>query len=124
MPDNIVVEGNWGTVEYAIKLNGKMPAKEFIDTLTIGERIKVSHPLKQLAELGRIFNPEKFRKIKGMRESIFEIKSDHIRILCFQMSNCWVLTNGFRKGDPPRTEFQRAENIGQEHLKVVARKGR
>lgn len=86
-----------GTVEYAVRQNGSMPAKAFVDSLIISERSKISHPLARLATSGFIFNTQKFRKIKGIKESIFEIKSGHIRVLCFQKGNSWVLTNGFCK---------------------------
>ena len=124
MPDRIVVKGEWGTVEYAIKLNGKMPAKDFIESLRRDETSKLLNPLGKMAEKGNIWNPQQFRIIKGMREKIYEFKSGQVRLLCFRKGNSWILTNGFRKGEPARKEFQKAIKIMEEHLEVVEGKER
>ncbi len=124
IPDNVVVKGEWGTVEYAIKLNGKMPAKDFIENLGRNEKSKLSHPLEKMAETGNVWNPQKFRIIKGIREKIYEFKSGNLRLLCFQKGKSWILTNGFLKGEPARKEFKKAIKIKKEHLEVVEGKGR
>ena len=32
IPQLVVPRGGWGTVEFAVKLNGRMPAKEFLES--------------------------------------------------------------------------------------------
>ncbi len=122
IPDNVEVEGRWGTIKYAIRRNGKMPAKEFIESLDKADGRKINVLFKRMAETGRIFNKEKFSKLEGY---IFEFKSYQVRALCFQKSNNWILTHGFikKKGRTPRKEIKKAEDIMDEHLEVEKERG-
>jgi len=123
MSDNIVVKGNWGTIEYAIKRNGKRPAEKFLGSLVKEDRSKLSHPLEKMANEGIVRNPQQFR---CLGDKIFEFKSGQVRLLCFQRGNSWILTHGFiKKQDKTRRkEIKKARAIMEEHLKVIAGKGR
>jgi len=79
--DNIVLIRDWGTIEYAVRSSGKMPARKFIEGMDIRERIRLETLLELMAENGRIQNIQKFRHLKG---KIYEFKSDKNRTLCFQ----------------------------------------
>lgn len=113
--DNIVLKRKWGTIEYAVRCSGKMPAKEFIEKLDIRERIKLETLLERMAEHGEIRNKEKFNHLEG---KIYEFKSDKNRLPCFQSGRRWILTHGFRKQKKktPRKEILRAKDIMNEHL--------
>jgi len=41
-------------------------------------------------------NPEKYKKLKGY-ENVHELKSDHVRLLCFVDGRRIILTEGFMK---------------------------
>lgn len=113
--NNMVLVREWGSIEYAVRSSGKMPAREFIEGLDIRERIKLETLLERMAKCGEIRNKEKFRHLVG---KIYEFKSDNNRVLCFQSRKSWVLTNGFKKekDKTPRREISRAKNIMIEYL--------
>ena len=107
-------QGRKCNVDYACRLNGKKPAKEFIESMTEKERIKLQLILRMRVDKGRVSNEQKFKKLEG---PIWELKSDKIRVLCFQDGKCWVLTNGFRK-DTRKTRrkyIELAKTIMVEH---------
>lgn len=102
-------------VDYACCLNDKKPAKEFVETLTEAEKLKLSHILQQLLDTGKVWNKEKFKKLE---EPFWELKSDKNRLLCFKHKNCWILTNGFKKTTQKlkRSYISFAQRIMTEHL--------
>jgi phage-related protein len=111
-----MLQGSKCNIDYACRLNGSYPAEEFIKGLTEPERLKLAHILKQLLDMGKVWNVEKFKKLES--QPIWEIRADHNRLLCFQSGNCWVLTNGFRK-DTQKTKqgyIDLAVAIMNEHL--------
>ena len=119
MPDNIVVKEQWGTVEYAVKRNGNMPAKDFISSLKTENRkeyLRLVALFGLMANDGKIPNPQKFKKLK---DEIWEFKSKKYRVLCFQQDNSWILTHGFKKQDRTKYggEIRKATEIMKEHLK-------
>jgi hypothetical protein len=116
--DNIAVEGKWGTIEYATKLNGRKPALDFLDSLKTGnkrEQLRLVTLFDCMANEGKIPNPQKFKKLKG---EIWEFKSKKCRVLCFQQGNSWILTHGFKKQDRTQygREIKKAMKIMKEHL--------
>jgi hypothetical protein len=92
--ENIVLTRDWGSIAYAVRSSGSMPAKAFLEGLPRQERIKFEILFEYMASQGRIPNKEKFRKL---RDQIWEFKSGQNRIACFQHSNVWFLTHGFVK---------------------------
>ena len=92
-----------------------MLADEFIRDLDLGDQRKLRVLFERMAEHGRIFNSEKFKKVEG---HIFEFKSFQIRVGCFQLSNTWFLTHGFRKKQDkwPKAQITRAKRIRSEHM--------
>lgn len=118
---NIVVRGNQRTIEYAICTDGSMPAKEFVEGLDESEQRKLDTLFRRLAAMGRIFNKEQFKQVKG---KIFGFKRYQTRVGCFQIGMRWVLTHGFiKKGDRwKKSDIERAERIMEEHLAPEAAK--
>ena len=118
---NIVVRGNQRTIEYAICADGSMPAKEFVEGLDESEQRKLDTLFRRLAAMGKIFNKEQFKQVKG---KIFGFKRYQTRVGCFQIGIRWVLTHGFiKKGDRwKKSDIERAERIMEEHLAREAAK--
>jgi hypothetical protein len=119
----IVVRGNLRTIEYAIRANGSMPAKEFIEGLSVPDQAKILVLFRRMAEKGDVPNREQFKLVEG---KIFEFKKQQIRVFCFRKENRWQLTNGYKKKRDKldRSEIDRAQRIMQEHLEREAREQR
>ena len=119
----IVVRGNLRTIEYAIRANGSMPAKEFIEGLSEPDQAKILVLFRRMAEKGDLPNREQFKLVKG---KIFEFKKQQIRVFCFRKEERWLLTNGYKKKRDKldRSEIDRAQRIMQEHLEREAREQR
>ena len=113
--ERLVESGNWGDVLYAVRSNGTMPAKDFIDGLGVADARKLSVLFRRMAEFGLIHNTQQFKMIEG---KIWEFKRGQIRIGCFRVGNTWFLTHGFiKKRDKwPAREKERAKTIRKEHL--------
>ncbi|OHB64223.1 MAG: hypothetical protein A2Y76_16040 [Planctomycetes bacterium RBG_13_60_9] len=83
------------------------------------DQAKLAKSFTVMAQTGRIFNQERFRKLGGRTGRIFEFKvHPKVRVLCFQQGKTWFLTHGYDKetGNTPPKEIDRAEDIMQEHL--------
>lgn len=112
----IAVQGAMRTIEYAVRADGSMPAKVFIESLIIAEQSMLAALFKRMADCGTVPNREQFKQV---RDKVFEFKKHQIRVFCFRVGNTWVLTNGYKKKkdrlDP--AEISRAEMIMSEHLR-------
>lgn len=119
----IVADGTMATIEYAVRSNGSMAAKEFIATLTETDQRRLAVLFKRLADIGRIMNREQFKRVEG---PIWEFKRHQVRVACFQIGKRWLLTHGFRKkGDHWKpSELDRATRIMNEHLEREKRTSR
>ncbi len=121
----IAAIGDWGTVEFAMRANGRFPAEEFLDELSPADRAIFIDLFQQMADFGHTHNPSRFsherRKIYGFKAKGRGNKL--IRIPCFQKSNRWILTHGFFKpgaqkgrGPWPVEELDKADKTMNEHL--------
>ena len=121
----IVVSGSFRTIEYAIAANGSMPAREFVENLSVAEKAKIAQLFRKMADLGKLPNREQFKSVRG---GICEFKKHQIRVFCFRKDDRWILTNGYKKkrNKLARAEVDRAERIMREHLEreVSQHKGR
>ena len=117
--DDPLVKGPCAIVAYARRKNGNRPAKDFIENLQQSDRATLARSFKQLADTGKIWNKERFRKLRG---KIWEFKTHpKVRVLCFQSGKTWLLTHGFNKetGDTPSRQIERAEEIMGEHISLL-----
>ena len=117
--DDPIVKGPCAIVAYAHRLAGTKPAQEYIQNLDRLDQAKLAKSFTVMAQTGRIFNQERFRKLGGRTGRIFEFKvHPKVRVLCFQQGKTWFLTHGYDKetGNTPPKEIDRAEDIMQEHL--------
>ena len=113
-----LVTGPCAIVAYARRTNGNRPAKDYIENLPLLDQAKLSKSFTTIAHVGRIFNKERFRKLRGR---IYEFKvHPGVRILCFRQGKTWFLTHGFDKetGDTPARQIRRAEDIMSEHMSL------
>ena len=116
-----LVKGPCAAVAFARRANGKRPAKEYIEDLGRKDQAKLAKSFTKIAAIGRIGNPERFRKLGGTSGKIYEFKvHPGRRVLCFQQDRTWYLTHGFDKqtGKTPPKEIQRAEAIMGEYLSL------
>lgn len=110
----LAYQGRCFTIEFALLPEGQMPAKEFLEGLSLGDQAKISALIKRLGDLGEIRNREKFKKIE--RTEFFEFKSFQVRIIGFFMQGRrFVLTHGFPKKQDniPQSQLERANRIKQ-----------
>jgi phage-related protein len=113
MPDHALYAGKAFRIEYAVDANGKSPARDFLEGLSLKDRPKVWSLLKRLGDEGKVANREKCKKLK---ENLFELKSHQIRILFHyskRTKRLVVLSHGLikKKDDLPQREIERAERI-------------
>ena len=111
----LIQAGPWGSVRYAVRDNGKVLAKEFIEALDDSQKRKLGTLFERMANFGLIRNRTQFKKVSG---AIFEFKRHQLRVGCFQVGRTWLLTHGFCKkaDDWLPSELQKANGIRNEHL--------
>lgn len=117
--EDVLVKGPCSAVAYACRLNGNRPALEYIEALEKSGWAKLAKSFNKMAQVGKIWNTERFRKLRG---KIWEFKvHPKIRVLCFQLGRTWLLTHGFDKetGDTPARQIERAEQIMKEHIALL-----
>ncbi|HKV23944.1 MAG TPA: type II toxin-antitoxin system RelE/ParE family toxin [Candidatus Acidoferrum sp.] len=119
MSQNILCCGRKLSIEFAIRANGSMPAKDFFDTdLTESERLKFRPPVMRLADDGLVANEERFKKVEGTKD-LWEFKLHQVRILGFYMPGArFVLAHGLRKKKDrlSKSDIEVAETIRREHI--------
>lgn len=125
----VVAGGQWGTVECAVRNNGEVPAKTFLedDCEEIREKGKDDPQatararflllFQQMANYGRIA-PKRFKKEMGRFWAFrHKVRNIQIRFPCFQDGPRWILTHGFpKKGDDwPQNQITKATDIASEY---------
>jgi len=121
--DDPLVKGPCAIVSYARCFSGKRPALEYIENLKLSDWAKLAKSFVKMAQVGRIHNKERFRKLGGKSGKIYEFKiHPKVRVLCFQLGKTWLLTHGFNKetGDTPSRQIERAEVIMDEHISLLS----
>lgn len=120
--DDPLVKGPCAIVAYARSLSGKRPAFDYIEKLQKTDRAKLAKSFIKIAQIGKIQNTERFRKLHSRSGKIYEFKIyPKVRVLCFQRNKTWFLTHGFdkEKGDTPPRQIKRAEQIMKEHIALL-----
>ena len=124
-PEVVVYNGNLRTIEYAVRTNGSMPAKDFIESLDESDQRKIAVLFRRMGEHGFVPNSQQFKPVEG---EIFEFKKHQVRVFCFRKENRWLLTNGYKKKKDrlDQNEIVRAVRIMNEHLDLekAQKKGR
>jgi Gp49-like protein DUF891 len=119
MAQTILCSGRKIQIEFAVRANGTMPAKEFFDNdLTELERQKLRPPMARLADDGRVANEERFKRVEGTKE-LWEFKLHQVRMPGFYLpGGRFVLTHGLRKKKDrlSKSDIEVAETIRGEHI--------
>jgi hypothetical protein len=105
-------------IEYAVRTNGSMEAKEWFEAQNDEIKAKFDHLFRKVANGQKIHNEQHFRKL---RKHIWEFKRDEHRLLTFQHGKGWFLTHHYPKGKrkcPPK-QIDRAEQIRLECLEIL-----
>lgn len=106
-------------IEYAIRRNGKMEAREWLGAQSDIVKAKFDHLFRKVSSGQRIHNEQQFRRLS---KNIWEFKRDEHRILTFQHDGNWFLTHHYPKGKrkcPPQ-QIERAEQIRIECLEILS----
>lgn len=104
-------EGRRYKIECLVLANGSCPAGEFLDGLGPADRRKLDVLFEKLADHGRIWNREQFKKLEDS-DNIWEFKSGQIRLYCFFTRDGRVMLEfGLwkKRGKHRRSDLDRAE---------------
>jgi hypothetical protein len=118
----IAASGTWGTVQWACDSAGRFPAREFYESLSQQDQVKVQALFSLFAGRGRISNEEKFKQLgpkagKAAR-GLWEFKSFQIRFIGdFRSGYRFLVAHGLRKksDDLSRSDIERAVRVLSEH---------
>jgi hypothetical protein len=100
--EHIAVRVGNRTVEYAVRSDGTMPAREFVESLPLKTQQRILASFFHVASTaGRGVSPRIFQH---ERDEIWTFKCKdqkrRIRLPCFRRLDRWIVTHGFIK--PPR----------------------
>jgi phage-related protein len=104
-------QGEIFSIEFYVAGDEACPAEEWLDSQPVKMQQKFAALFAMLANVGRIFNEQKFKHLTGT-DQLFEFKVDQGRVLCFFfVGKRVILTHGFlKKSDKtPKGEIERAE---------------
>ncbi len=120
--ERLLYSGNRGSVEYAVRSDGTMEAKEWLDSQPATKQMSFGVLFQRLAEQGFIHNEQQFRRL---RDEVWEFKRGADRLLCFHLGSRWLLTHRIKKsgglGKCPPHEIGHAKTIGNEHVALEAK---
>lgn len=128
--DRIVAEGSFGVVEYAMRDDGSMEAKDWFDAQDSATQKSFTHLFHQLVDHRLITNHQRFKQLRG---DVYEFKKhfDGKRLFCYRHANRWLLTHGAKKaggiGKCKPEDIDHAEMIGKGQVAreaAEARRGR
>lgn len=111
MDTNLVYTGVRFRIEFAVLVDGSMPAKTFFLEQMPQNQAKMMALFKRLGDAGVIKNHEHFKKLSG---DFFEFKSFQIRMPCYFLpGRRVVITHGFikKKDAVDKQQLERAANI-------------
>jgi hypothetical protein len=110
---DFVENGSFGEIRHAIRTNGAMEAKAFLDVPDNARRF--SPLFVRLCDGHQIHNEQQFRHLGN---GIWELKRGQDRILRFQDGRCWRLTHHYPKKSQkcPPSQIDRASTIRDEHF--------
>lgn len=113
----IAYKGKEFTVEWYFTEQGKSGAFEYFEDLTEIQQDKLFYLIKTLADIGKIFNKEKFN-FEG--DQFFAFKTAPDRFLCFFFEGAQVIiTNAYKKKSqkmPPK-EKEKALKAKEDYIK-------
>ena len=116
-PVELVAHGRQRDVVYAIRNNGQMPARDFLDGLQPAHKARFLAYFRHLCNTGRLAT-NRLKKLETAKGVAWEFRDPKWRIGAFQHGRQWVLTHGFPKRGrkTPRRQIEMIERIREEHL--------
>lgn len=115
--DFIAYEGKIYTVEWYFNQKGKSPAQEYYEELPIERQKKLANLFKLLANIGKLYNEEKFRH-EG--DQIYVFKPSPDRFFCFFSEGSRIIvTNAYEKKSTkmPPGEKEKALKAKDDYIK-------
>ena len=119
--DYIFYQGKRFQVEFYFTGDGFMPAKEYLESVSLGARVKLAALVKYIAEEGRIFDITKFR-IVDPKEKIYEFKPLDCRFFTFfYEGGKIIITNGYMKKSQKvsRGDLEKGKNYKRDYIRRV-----
>ena len=111
--DRILERGARLSVEFAVRANGRMEAKEWLDSQPPPVLARFNVLFRRLVTEGRITNKTQFRYLD---EQVWEFKRGGDRLVCCQLGSRYLLTHHFAKSGRKSVaeEIERAKQIASE----------
>jgi phage-related protein len=113
----IFYRGERFQVEFYFTEAGEIPAKEYLEDVSLDVRVKLAALVKYIAEQGKIFDITKFRLVDA-KEKIFEFKPLQYRFFnFFYEGRKIIITNGYMKKSKKvsRKDLERARDIKKDY---------
>ena len=99
------------SVEFYVDARGRSPVAEFLNALSIAERVEARNALRLLQEFGTLLGMPHARPLTGHRK-LWELRAGPDRLLYFAfIDRRFVILHGFRKRTQktPASEIEIAE---------------
>ena len=125
--DQVYYSGRVLRVIWARRANGTFPARGFFDGLSVPDKARIDRILVRLADEGRIFNKQHYRKIH-CEEDLWEVKGGAARMVCFTLfPSHLAIVCGFKKRGGgkseqlPKGQIDKAIQIKKEFQEIFER---
>jgi len=119
--DYIFYQGEKFRIEFYFTTAGKIPAKEYIEEISLDVKVKLAALVKYIAEQGKIFDITKFRMVDA-KEKIFEFKpAGHRFFNFFYEGGKIIITNGYMKKSQKvsRRDLEKSKNMKRDYIARV-----
>lgn len=117
--DRLVQHGDKCRVEYAVRSDGSMPAREWLLSQDVKVQASFGVLFKRLCGEGRINNEEQFRRLSP---HVWEFKRGGHRLFCYWFGCRFLLTHRAKKaggrGKCRPQDIELAQTIGEEHIEL------
>ena len=113
----IFYQGEKFQVEFYFSKDGQLPAKEYLEGISLDVKVKLATLVKYMAEAGKIFDITKFR-IVDHKERLYEFKPlQHRFFNFFYAGGKIIITNGYMKKSQKvdRKELKKAIDIKKDY---------
>lgn len=119
--ERVICEGEWGTVEYAVRAHGSLPAKRGLDDIKKKDKENYRRLQVLFMRIAKIGSGSLSTGIFGhLEDEIFEFKRHPYRVACFFKDNRCLLTHVFAKKSGRAyvsEQIKKARKIMNEHIK-------
>ena len=117
----VFYQGEKFQVEFYFSENGDLPAKKYLEDVSLEAKVKLAVLAKRIAEAGKIFDITKFRLVDP-KERLYEFKPLSYRFFnFFYTGRKIIITNAYMKKSQKvdRRELQKAINIKKDYARRV-----